>query len=228
MKRAAPKKQLYTRKFKKQRAIVSVPRGLTSPARLQYLWTTLVYADHQFSINPGVAGTAAAHVFAANGLYDVDTTGVGHQPTGFDQLMAMFNEYCVTEAEIEATFANYDGTYNAIIGVAFQDFATTSNDARQYVENGNCITKVIGNQGGATPSIGVIRMKVPIQAFTNKQNILTENGFSGTSSANPNDTHFFHCFAAPLDNTVDMGGVGLRVVIRFKALFRDPALNTLS
>lgn len=228
MKRRAPKKSLYTRKFKKSRGIISIPRNIISPPRLQFLWTTLTYSDHQFVLNPGALGTAAVRVFAANGLYDVDTTGVGHQPTGFDQLMAMFSEYCVVQADIEATFVNYSTVHQAIVGVSFQDQSTTSTDDRQYVENGNCVSKVIGTSGGASPDITTLRMMVPIQKFTTKQNILDENGFSGTVSTNPADTQYFHCFATPMDETADMGTLGLRVVITFKALFREPSLTNLS
>ncbi len=47
------------------------------------------------TLNPGVAGVAAIQVMTANGLYDPDITGVGHQPRGFDQIMALYNHYTV-------------------------------------------------------------------------------------------------------------------------------------
>lgn len=230
MKRVASKRPaLFTRKFKKARGIVTVPRTIITPKRLNYLWATLTYSDWQYALNPGVAGTAGVQVLAANGLYDIDVSGIGHQPVGFDQLMAMFNEYCVVKAEIEATFINTDTTYPQNIGISFQDNSTVTTDGRVYIENGNCVSKVIGNATGATPNIGVLRMSIPIQKYSKKQNILNEDNFSGRITSNPTDTHFFHCFAAPVDSGQDAATVHLRVVITYSVLFREPSgLNALS
>jgi len=46
------------------------------------------------------AGAVASYVFAANGLYDPNITGTGHQPMGFDQMMLFYNHYCVTKAKM--------------------------------------------------------------------------------------------------------------------------------
>lgn len=219
---------LYSKKYKKAKTSKAVIKSsLFSPKPNLFSWATLTYCDQPYTLNPGAAGAAAVQVIAANGLYDVDVTGVGHQPTGFDQYMALYNEYCVTDAEIEVFFLNQDTSYPMQIGIAFLDFATTSTDTRRYIENGNCVSKIIGNATGATPNIGSLRMKARIQNFSKAQNILTENGFSGTVSTNPVDTHFFHVWAAPLEG-VDGGNVLARVVVTYKAIFRDPSFNNLS
>lgn len=48
------------------------------------LWTTLTYTDH--ATISAVAGTIGTYTFAANGLYDPNITGTGHQPRYFDTL----------------------------------------------------------------------------------------------------------------------------------------------
>lgn len=217
-----------SKRVSKKAKVASAVRSLVfTPKPQLFNWTTLTYADQPYTLNPGAAGAAAVQVIAANGLYDVDITGIGHQPTGFDQYMALYNEYVVTDAEIEVFFFNKDTTYPMQIGIAFLDFNTTSTDTRRYIENGNCVSKIIGNATGATPNIGSLRMKAHIQNFTKKQNILTENGFSGSSTANPVDTNFFHVWAAPVE-AVDAGEVLCRIVVTYKVLFRDPSFNTLS
>lgn len=219
---------LYTKKYKKAKTAKSVVKSnlFTSKPNL-FNWATVTYCDQPYTLNPGAGGAAAVQVISANGLYDVDFTGVGHQPTGFDQYMALYNEYCVTDAEIEVYFYNQDSTNPMQVGIAFLDFSTTTTDTRRYIENGNCVSKIIGNATGATPNISSLRMKAHIQNFTKSQNILTENGFSGSATANPVDTHYFHVWAAPVEG-VDGGIVIARIVVTYKAIFRDPSFNTLS
>lgn len=42
----------------------------------------------------------AQKVFCLNGCFDPDTTGIGHQPLGFDEMMAKYNKYCVLGAKV--------------------------------------------------------------------------------------------------------------------------------
>lgn len=218
---------LYTRKFRAKKAITAVPRNVL-PGRIPYTWASLNYTDHPYVLNPGAAGTCAVTVFAANGLYDPDITGIGHQPSGFDQFMALYNEYVVTEASIEATFENTDTSYSQICGISLQDFATVATDCRVYTENGNVVTTVIGQAGGASAHIKTLKITCNQKFISKLQNILTENDFAGTASANPVDTAHFHVFCAPMNASVDAASVYARVVIKYKVLFRDPKLNALS
>lgn len=82
-------------------------------------------------------GALAIYVYTTNGLYDPNTTGIGHQPTGFDQLMALYNEYVVIGSTIKVSFTNSDETNAAICGISMLDYSTTDNDWKKYVENGN-------------------------------------------------------------------------------------------
>lgn len=47
------------------------------------------------------SGAFNSHVFSANGLYDPNITGTGHQPLYFDQLMAIYDHYHVTSSSFE-------------------------------------------------------------------------------------------------------------------------------
>lgn len=230
MKRRSP--SLYTKKFyRRVRAkdnTSTVPRAIVNTPRLPVLWQKLTYNDYQLVLDPGAAGTAASYVLAANGLYDVDITGVGHQPTNFDQLMGLYAAYVVTEAEIEVNFWNLDTTYAQVVGISAQENTTTSTDTRRYVENGNCVSRVIGNASGASSNITTLKMKVNMNEFFKYKKILSDDTFQGTASANPVDGAYFHIFAAPMNSADNGAQVFARVTIVFKAVFRNPTLNSLS
>lgn len=43
------------------------------------------------------------YVFSCNGMFDPNASGVGHQPMGFDQMMAIYDHYTVLNSSIKVT-----------------------------------------------------------------------------------------------------------------------------
>ncbi|WP_219929646.1 hypothetical protein, partial [Achromobacter pulmonis] len=94
-------------KTKKKNRLTMNQLQYGSPSAINYLNKNLfgnkftcrmIYAERAFTVNPGVGGTVDTHIFRANSVYDPDESGVGHQPTGFDQLMEFFQYYTVVAA----------------------------------------------------------------------------------------------------------------------------------
>lgn len=87
------------------------------------LRSTLRYAD-TFNL-VSTTGAYAQYLFSANGLYDPNVSGVGHQPRAFDQLMAIYNHYTVVASRITVTLMPVlDQT---IVAVLFKDDDATTN-----------------------------------------------------------------------------------------------------
>jgi hypothetical protein len=117
-----------------QRSIGSKPFGQFNVARFpgvgfpDQLRCTLRYSDAgvQFtgSIQP------AAQVYRANSLFDPDLTGSGTQPEYFDQLSAVYSQYCVMGARIRAEIFN-TGTVANLCALLYSD----ANIATQTTEN---------------------------------------------------------------------------------------------
>lgn len=207
---------------KRQRAIPKLGKP-TAVARAQFLKQKLTYSE-AIQLDPGLAA-GAAYVFAANGLYDPNITGTGHQPAGFDQLMALYGEYVVTASWIKIVAVNTDPNGQQIVGVAFLDNATTSTDVRQYIEQGNSKWSVIDVYKSGSPL--TLTHQVNIRNVST-QDIFNEDNFAGTASRNPSDTHFWHIFVAPVDLTSNTSPVTVTVEIQYECYFRDPQFVSLS
>lgn len=131
-------------------AQLSIVRGLGFPARMR---TILRYtADLGLTSAAGVMTTTS---FSANGIYDPDLTGVGHQPMYFDQYMAVYNKYKVLGSKLTCVGGNIaSGAEPAYVTCYLDDDGTaTSSSIQQIVELGK--VKRVFQMGGVhtTPII---------------------------------------------------------------------------
>lgn len=210
---------------KRQKTLARVPRlGIPSAAsRGRYVKAKLAYST-AINIDPGLS-TCGVHVFAANGLHDPDITGIGYQPTGFDQYMALYNEYVVTKSYIKVCAVNTDPNSQQMVGIAVLDLPTTSSDPRVYLNSGTCKWGVVDvYKSGSTLSL---THEVDIRSMST-QDIFNENSYAGTVSTNPPDTHHWHVFVAPTDFLSNTAAVACIVYIEYEVYFRDPALTSNS
>lgn len=207
---------------KKQRVIPKLGKP-TAIARAQHLKQKLTYCE-AIQLDPGIAA-GAAYVFAANGLFDPNITGTGHQCAGFDQLMQLYNEYVVTASWIKIVATNTDANSQQIVGISFLDKNATSSDVRQYIEQGNSKWNVIDVYKSGSPL--TLTHEANIRNVST-QDIFNEDNFAGSASSNPVDTHFWHLFAAPVDLATNTAPVQVIVEIQYEVYFRDPQFVALS
>lgn len=182
--------------------------------------TKLVYAERNFTLNPGLAGIVASHVFSANGVYDPDITGVGHQPSGFDQFMQFYDHFTVVASKIYVQYNNSDATNYQFAGVYVSDTASTEADYRVIVENGLGSYTMLGLAGSGNELTG-LEMGVNVSKFMGRPSILSEDELRGTSISNPADQCYFHVWGAP-NNTVDTALIGFTVRIEYVVIFTEP------
>lgn len=216
---------------KKRQRVVQFPtpryRALANPMTAkvsQQLRCEMTYSEYAVSLDPG-AGVTASYVFAANGLYDPNVTGAGHQPMGFDQIIALYNQYVVIGGIITVKFSNYDGAYSQLIGITMKDSSATSADPRAYIEWGNTTWDQVGQLSG-TPT-RTLKHKFDIAKFAN-QDIFNEQSFTGTSSSNPANTLHLVIWACTTDGVSNPNPVYATVEIAYDCIFRSPAGTGLS
>lgn len=205
MKKYAPKRYRRGRAPRREAAPIRYNKRnrLPAPAGLGPRHTaTLRYVD-QFSLLAG-AGTTASHVFRANDVYDPDFTAVGHQPMGFDQLMAFYDHFTVIGSKICVQMVD-DGssvTNPPFFGICLSDDglrvagAASINALLEQYGTTNVVQtgRVFGPQMGNYQTQR--SMKFSSSNYFQKRNLVGESQYRGSAGASPTETAFYEVFVA--------------------------------
>jgi len=156
----------------------------------------LVYYDYQIR-RQGAAGVITNYFFSANGCYDPNITGTGHQPLGFDELIAYYEQYTVIQSTAQARFVNNSGNFvNVGIGLTPD---TTAASVPSNVENGLMVFEAIDGFGTSQSSGGERTCELTLGCdvpsyFGRKtqQELLNDTTLAGTSGANPGEQVYYN------------------------------------
>lgn len=217
----APRTQKTAKKakFTYQKPVISHHNAVsTSKGIGNRVTANFIYFD-QFTLDTGLGGVTVFKLFRLNGMFDPDFSVGGHQPGGYDQLMAIYESYCVTEVEYKVIFYNVN-TSNAasIVGCQVSDNSSTSGIIGTFIENGNCQHTVV-SPTTATP-VKTLTGTVDIAKLmgVSRSQLLADDTFWGNSSADPVDQAYLKCFTAPMDVGSDGPLVRCSVELKFKAV----------
>lgn len=190
--------------------------GLRTRKRLQYFDTVLF---------TGAANAVASYVVSANGAYDPDVTGTGHQPMGFDQMMVFYNHYTVMNARVRAVFQNI-GAVSAHVGMSVSGTTVTISDSRQLIENGEVIYAVV-TPTGIADSIATLRSSASSANFQGIQQPLDDPNMRGDAASNPTEQFYFHFHVwNPVSATVP--SVLIDFYLEYDVVFHEPRKGSLS
>ena len=186
---------------------------------LRYLPTsqkvTLRYAQ-KFTISASIA-QAGTWVFRANGMFDPDLTGSGHQPRGFDQLMTMYDHFQVIGSKI--TIMSAQPNISSVIGVCIKDRSTVSTDYEDYLEENPAFNTIgmVGNDGEPMALVANYSQK----KFFGQGSL--EEQFEGDVSSDPSEGAFFHVYQTAItDSSVSTNSHV--VVIDYIAVLTEPKI----
>lgn len=182
-------------------------------------WGSMPYYDNN-NFSTGAAGAAGGYVFTANGLYDPNITGVGHQPMGFDQMMLFYEHYTVTKAKITVNFYNNDVDDSVVVGILIAPDATIETNASKINENGLCVRKWLSYLANNDGNKCSLTMTANIAKINGKR-ILNEDDYRGDAAANPQEQSYFHLFAYN-QVTTNAPNVFFEVLIEYIAEFSEP------
>jgi len=185
---------------------------------------TLKYAT-QFSLNPS-SGAVARYVFVANGLYDPDYDGGGHQPYSFDQIMGLYNHYTVvgskiTVRNVQSGNVTNGGFYGVTLSGSAGDLSSLTNET--ILEHPGSTNKFIsaGHQLASSMNDATITKGYSAKRFHGIPDIIGKSEYQGTASANPVEQAFFTVWYAAVSSE-DAGSVPFVVTMEFYAVFTEP------
>lgn len=193
------------------------------------LYASLMYNELDIKLTPGAAGTTAPYVFIVNGLYDPNITGAGHQPTGFDQLIALYERYTVLKCRYRIAIRNTSTTLPALHGISTTDQVASVTDARAYVESGATQWKLAGVQGSGS-EISYFSGEIDVakaQALLWKD-MIAEDSYSGSVSANPADGYYLHIWVQSEGAVTNIPVQAVSVELEFTAFFKGNVIAGLS
>lgn len=181
---------------------------------------TLHYCSRSIDINPGAAGSCASHVFSANGLYDPDITSTGHQPMGFDNYMALYQDYTVIGSKITIFARSADLTYGQFVGIQLRDDSSVNTDGENIVENGRNVYTHIG-QATSGNDLAQVSYDCNLSEFLGLSHIMSCDEARGSASTNPIEQAYYHVFCFP-DSVADSAGVRFMAQIDYVVIFSEP------
>lgn len=177
-------------------------------------------------ISAPTLGVATAYVFSANGLYDPNITGTGHQPMGFDQAMLFYEHYTVTHVKVTVNWLNTDIDDSAMVGILVAPDTTVEANATRLNENGLLVKRIIqpNASGMNNKSMSIL---VDIGKVNGKKDVTAENDFRGDVASNPVEQSYIHlfCYNFSSSNTV---GLAFDVLLEYTAKFTEPRKMTQS
>lgn len=166
------------------------------PMRLQ---NTLRYVE-EVQLSTDVSGYGA-YVFSANGLYDVNVTGAGHQPMYFDQLTAIYNHYHVIASKCKASCVRSGSASEVNCALYIDDDVTVSAAALTTIsERPGAVTWMAYPAQGNVSS----RTKYFNAQYVYGGNVMDNDQLRGNAAGNPFEGSFYVvACAGPASSTVN-------------------------
>lgn len=182
--------------------------------------STLRYTENISLAKPDV-GSSKSYAWVPSSLFDPNSTGTGHQPMKFDQIMAFYDHYNVISCSYRVRAINLDAN-PLLLGVMVTDGVyTPTTDWNKYVENG--AKKILMPRGDSAGGKGVhtISGSVNIAKFMGYDSYRSTQN-KGNISGSPSDNCFLIVFISDIFSNTPTQGVDLLVDLVFKAEFTEP------
>lgn len=199
------------RRWKRRRVIVSRdPITQTTVAKLRYVT--------RGTLNPPAAGNAF-HFFRANSVFDPDYSIGGHQPMGFDQYAALYNEYTVLGSRIKYTILPTGSPYQMSLALQHGSGTGTLLSVDTMAERKEVKSRLIA---GVETSAQVLTMNYSAKHFEGVTNVKDDDDQSALTNTNPVNDPLFVCLLGPADGSADAPSANYMVELEYIVRFKNP------
>lgn len=148
------------------------------------------------------------HLFLLNSIFDVNYTGSGHQPLGYDQWDAFFNRYRVTHVDVEVEAIN-NGSLPVVCVIQANNYNGSQNTLSAITaarESPFSASKFLGPKGGSDMH-WKFRKTYRLDEILgiSRSRLLNDDTYSGVFGASPAEGVFLHLMAGdPTAANVDV------------------------
>lgn len=173
------------------------------------------------SLTPNLTSNAT-QVFLANGLYDPDVTGTGHQPMYYDNLTAVYDHWIVKSSVAKYTFKATSSGVIMRVGWGIDDDASAPSGLAQQEL-----------YGGHSHIITSVDPPVTRKSYWNyKQtfggDLMSNSNLRGAPSVDPAELSYFYVSAIDVQASSTTDKVIVDVLIEYDCIFfelKTQALN---
>jgi len=174
---------------------------------------------------PANSSQCGNYIFSANGLFDPNVTGAGHQPMGFDQMMIFYNHYTVIGAR--ATFVvQAQNTIATYVALMVSGSTTVSTDYQVNIENGQMVYTILEAQAIQG---GVARLTTSVKTadFQGIDDVMDDPDMRGDNASNPSEQQYF-IFTLWNPASAVAASCILNAHIEYDVIFHEPKKGTLA
>lgn len=178
----------------------------------------LRYSDS--ALITSTTGLCTTYLFAANDCYDPNVTGTGHQPMGYDNMMALYNHFCVVASRLKVTFRNRSfGTPTVCIRQDATNTGLTVID--RVIEVGGCVFSVL-EAAAAVGSDKTLELNLDIAKLqgVTRATMTADTSLRGSVTSSPTELTYYHLMA--WDSAGDTANIRIDVILEQQVVFSEP------
>lgn len=210
-------RKLYKKKLRPMYKSINYPLATSVVKRLKYV--------ERIGINPALTGALSSYTFSANAMFDPNVSGTGHQPYGFDQLMALYNHYQVIGSKIRITVTGQPNE-SFIYGLQLNDATImSSTNVEAICEQPFAKRKIVSPGTSDTKDLTMSQGFSLRKFFGSKSNVNTLIGnrsYMGQVNTDPAEQAYYVLWCASNGPTSDPGLIQFHVEIEYLARFSEP------
>jgi hypothetical protein len=164
-------------------------------------------------------------VLRCGGAFDPDSSGVGHQPMGFDEWATFYQSYLVVASRVYADFCLTDTTTTPVlVGVVRTASSSLSQTlSQEFMEQGACKYALL------SPSVSGPVVKSMVLDYDAKREYSldkvkdNESRIGAYTTANPSEDMYFCLWNQSLDQSTT-SAVSVNYRIEYDIIFSEPKL----